>query len=208
MGKGLPGHREGWSRRAPGRRSTVLSPLGRIDIAATSPESSARVRSHVEARYTYADGEHDLLLRMRGIGDRHVEAVRQTEAEFALLAADPLLLLAARFGDAIPWSVASYCWHHVPRERRTLPPAPHSPEEKRAFLAVALAEAESGTIRATRNVTLSLDFTRALHAAIRRQAQVSWNSKAAARARADLDRRYPTAEALVAQASVRSLGNP
>lgn len=186
----------------------VLSPLRHIDFAATSPESSTRVRSHVEARYIYADGEHDLLLRMRGIGDRHVEAVRGAEAEFALLADDPLILLAARFGDAIPWSVASYCWHHIPRGRQTPPPAPHSPEEKRAFLAVALADAESGTVRATRNVTLSLDFTRALHAAILRQAQVSWNSKAAARAQADLDHRYPTAEALVVQASVRSLGHP
>ena len=188
----------------------MLTPIRPLDLALATNLSDLSTRSRVliEARYQFADGEHDLSLRMRGTANHHVKAVRQGEAEFALIEADPLIFVLFRFGDAIPWTASNCRRGQVAAEGLAFPPSPGATDEKRAFLSIALAEAETGTARATRNVTLSLDFTRALHAAIRRLAQARRKPKAAARVQSDLDRRFPTAEALVARATVRCLGGP
>ncbi len=73
------------------------------------------------------------------------------------------------FGDGLPWSDAPYPYHLVPPDQQQLPPAP-APGEARALLSVVLVDAANNTARALRVLTLSPEFTRALHDAIRAQA--------------------------------------
>src|SRR4051812_12530620 len=94
-------------------------------LAATSPRKAAAPKT-VQARYAYRDGEHELDVSIARPNRGQVDAVAAGECEFALVADEPLILLGARFGEVIPWSFASYCWHHVPRENRTLPPETYS----------------------------------------------------------------------------------
>ncbi len=160
------------------------------------------------AWYICNGGEHELVLTLRDVGDRQVEAMRHGEAEFALVLDDPLILLGARFGDAVPWSFASYCWHLAPRDVRGLPPAANAPDESRALIHVVLVDWATGKARAERNATLWLDFTRALHEAIREQARTSFDPKAHERVLARLRRSHPTPESLAARAAHRTVGAP
>jgi hypothetical protein len=181
--------------------------IGADRSARRSPQGVVAPRRE-GARYTYDVGEHELILTLRDVGDRQVEAVRRGEAEFALLLDDPLILIGARFGDAVPWTFASYCWHLLPRGARALPPASGAPGEARALLHVALVDWGSGQVRAERNVTLWLEFTRALHEAIREQARTVFDPKEHERALARLRRAHPSPEALAARAAHRTIGAP
>jgi hypothetical protein len=176
-------------------RGARRSPTG---VVAPRPEG---------ARYTY-DGEHELVLVLRDVDKNQAEAVRHGEAEFALLLDEPLILIGARFGDAVPWTFASYCWHLLPRDERVLPPEADAPGEARALLHVALVEQGGGQVRAERNVTLWLAFTRALHEAIREQARTVLDPKQHERALARLRRAFPSPEALATRAAHRTIGDP
>ncbi len=164
--------------------------------------------SGFRSRYLYIDDEHEIRLSGARLSRRHADAVREGAAEFALVIEEPVIFLCARFGDLVPWTVSSYSWHLVPREHRTLPPLPCTPRERRAFLAVSLTAEEDDAVQATRNVTLSLDFTRALNEAIRDQARLAFNVHSYHRALAELQRRYTSDHAIAAKASIRSFGSP
>ena len=176
-------------------------------VARALPRAAERPEGAVVARYIYSLGEHELLLLMPRAGDRECAALRMEEAEFALIADGPLVLVGVRFGEAIPWAVASYCWHHLPKEARVAPPAAGAPEERRISLTVLLAESEGGAVRASACVTLPLDFTRALNEAIRDQSRVSFDPTEQMRALADFRRRNPTPRAMVARANCRAHGS-
>jgi hypothetical protein len=180
----------------------LTAPIGaslRADLSA---------RGSIRSRYVYCHGEHELLLTAPEITAEQAEALEREDAEFALVIEEPAILLCARFGDAIPWLAAPFCWHDLTRESRRLPPAPHSPEERRAFLQVTLAESATRRLRAVRNVTLWLDFTRSLHEAIRDQARTTFDPNEYERVLSRLRLRHPTVESLVASARVRCLGSP
>jgi len=176
-------------------------------IARALPKAAERPEGAVIARYSYIHGEHELLLTMPKVGDRERAALRTGEVEFALMADGPLVLIGARLGEAIPWSVASFCWHHLPREARVPPPIADSPAERRIPLVIALTESEGGTVRDSACVTLPLDFTRALNDAIRDQSRVSFDPTDQLRALADFRRRCPTPRAMVARANCRAFGS-
>ena len=73
---------------------------------------------------------------------------------------------------------------------------------------LSLFEAGDATPRAVRNVTLWLDFTRALNGALREQAKQRIDPRAYDRVAARLRDRCPTTDLLVARSRVRSPGSP
>ena len=175
--------------------------------ARAQPKAPERAEGGVLPRYSFHHGEHELLLAVPRVSDRQVADLRTGEVELALIADGTLVLLASRFGESIPWSVASFCWHHLPREARVPPPEINSPAEQRIPLSVMLAESAGGAVRASACVTLPLDLTRALNEAIREQSRVSFDPSEQVRALGEFRRRYPTPKAMVARATARAFGD-
>jgi len=157
------------------------------------------IRYGEENSFGYRDGVYELNLLARAPSDDLIEAVRHGEAEFALVIEDPMALLCYRFGAEGPWSAVSVLGH------RSLPDGP-APHESRALLSITLAEAASRNVLAFRNVTLSLDFSRALRECIRDQGRLSFDPREQSRALNRLLRRCPNDRALVAFATVRTFG--
>jgi len=159
-------------------------------------------------QYNFRRGQHELLLFFAGPSAREVTAVRNGEAEFALYAEGPLLVLLYRFGapgEGVPWSDATYAWHLAEPAERDLPSADLE-ARFRALLQVMLIDADSGVLRAIRALSLGHEFTVALHGAIRAQAAQPWDSAAFDRAVDRLYARYQTTEELLAVAQHRTLG--
>jgi hypothetical protein len=126
------------------------------------------------AEFAFGPGGHELVLFHPGIGPERIDDVRRGPAEFALIVQPPVIVLAYRFGDSIPWEDTPYSWHLQPEYRRVVPAAVVAPEA-RALLWITLVGAEDGIIHAQRGMTLSPPFTRALHDAIRDQAMSRFN---------------------------------
>ncbi len=121
------------------------------------------------SEFAFGLAGHELTLFHPEIGPDLIDDVRRGPAEFGLIVRQPVIVLAYRFGDAIPWEDTPYSWHLQPEFRRLIPAAVGAPEA-RALLWITLVGAEDGIIHAQRGMTLSPPFTRALHDAIRTQA--------------------------------------
>lgn len=169
------------------------------------PYIAGRVALAPRAEYNFRGGQHELVLCLAELTETEVTAVREGEAEFALLVSGDVIFLFYRFGGAIDWSDAPYSWHLVPPGQRELPLPPTSDEGRAPLLAV-LVDADRNLVRALRALTLSPEFTRALHEAIRAQAARPWSAD---RYDAELRRaydRWPTSEAMLRAATVRTKG--
>lgn len=164
-------------------------------------------RGEATAEFTYRHGGHELRVLVPGTDPRQIAAVKDGEAEFALVVEEPAILLCVRFGDVVPWTAATFVGHHTSRDPSRLPPPEHSPYESRALLHVELVEASSGLTLAERNVTLWLDFTRSLNEAIRERSRVSFHPVEHDRSLARVRRRYPNDSNLAASSAVRCLGS-
>src|ERR1700744_4798780 len=55
------------------------------------------------AEFAFGPGGHELTLFHPVIGPELIDDVRRGPAEFALIVRRPVLVLAYRFGDSIPW---------------------------------------------------------------------------------------------------------
>lgn len=119
--------------------------------------------------YNYQSGDHTLLLSMKNLHPKEVEAVRSAEAEFGLYCEHGIVFLLYRFGETLPWSDSAFSWWNVAEEDRRLPAPCENPAE-RILLKIILVEAATGIVKAIRVTTLSPEFTEKLHEAIRRQA--------------------------------------
>ena len=170
------------------------------------PLQRGRRRWPTGAQYTYGHGGHELTLFLRDIDEAMIEDVRFGEAEFAVITQPPVIVLAYRFGDSIPWSDAPYCWHFQPAHRRTIPDRETSPEV-RALIWISLVGADDGIIRAQRGMTLAPEFTRTLHSAIRAQARESFDPHECTAAVGDLMVAYPNTYARLPLAQARTIGN-
>ncbi len=137
-------------------------------------------------------------------GSWSVQTVLQGEAEFALIVEEPLILLAYRFGDAGSWSIAPFNWLDLPRNEQV----PPRETQDRALLSVSMKRPRRSELEPIRNLTLSLDFTRALNDAVRERAKFPSNPFEESRALEALRRRYSSARGLLARALVRSAGIP
>lgn len=116
----------------------------------------------------HPNGIHEIRLFFRQPKPVEVQAVKQGEASFGLVVQGDVILLVFRFG-VIPWSDASYSWHRVPENERTLPPEMAN-ERERAQVTTFMIDADTGVILAIRQTSFSHDFSVALHQAIREQA--------------------------------------
>jgi hypothetical protein len=121
------------------------------------------------AQFIVRPGGPELTLFQTEIRPGLVDEVRRGPAEFALIVEPPVIVLAYRFGESIPWSDVPYSWHLQPEQGRAIPTLVNSPEA-RALLWITLVGTSDGIIHAQRGMTLSPSFTRALHQSIRDQA--------------------------------------
>lgn len=165
--------------------------------------ATASGRSH--ATFAMRMGVFELVLASNDSDVAWVEAIVRGEAEFALIEEDAILLLCYRFGEALPWSVAPYRSSRD-SEQNSYSTATSELVESRALLAVVLRDAQTGRETTIRNLTLSLDFTRAIRAAVREQGCASADPRAWQRAVERLARSYPNITSMVARCEVRTLG--
>ena len=141
--------------------------------------------------------EHELVLFYRGVTDREVRSVEGGRAQIALVVEPPLIVLCYRFGDAIPWSIASYHWRQFAR------PGPIG-RGARTGLRIALIDAEDGEVRARRFVPLARGLVLAWDAAIGIQAARNCSEARYAAALAQFARAYPDPDDVLARAVVIS----
>ena len=87
--------------------------------------------------YCYGPRGHELTLFLDQINEPLIQDIRCGEAEFALMTKLPVIVLAYRFGQSIPWSDVPFCLHMQPSHTRAIPPPGKSPET-RALLWITL----------------------------------------------------------------------
>jgi hypothetical protein len=194
-----------WVSNTPRPFPTVRHPLV---PAYRVGEPLQRGRRHwpIGTQYTYGFNGHELTLFLDRIDERLIRDVRYEEAEFALMVKLPVILLAYRFGQSIPWSDVPFCLHMQPAHRRVIPPPEHS-HETRALLWITLVGAHDGLIHAQRGMTLAPDFTRVLHSAIQGQARMSFSPDDCLTAISDLLLTYPDTRTRLSLAQARTFGN-
>jgi len=158
-----------------------------------------------EATFSMQMGIYELSLSGQDADGRLAGAIGREEVEFALLDEGEILLLCFRFEATIPWTVAHY---ESPKgaSRESYSATASESGEIRALLAIAFRDAETGREVVRRNLTLSLDFTRAANEAIREQACGTPDPRARRRAIDRLTRDYPNATSMAARCAVRSFG--
>jgi hypothetical protein len=157
-------------------------------------------------QFTYSPGGLELTLFHSDIREDIVNEVRRGEVELALIVELPLIVLTYRFGQSIPWNDVPYSWHMQPVSWRVVPSVERS-LESRALLWITLVGAEDGIIHAQRGVTLSPNFTRLLHGAIRDQALMAFDPEECTSAISKVFLNYPTTVERLALAEARTMGN-
>ena len=158
------------------------------------------------AQFNYNVAGHELTLFYSNIRDDMIDEVRRGQAEFAMIVEHPVIVLAYRFGNSIPWGDAPYSWHLQPASWRVVPPLGHSPEA-RALLWVSLVGADDGIIRAQRGLTLSPGFSRTLHDAIRTQAMMTFDPAKCTSAVSKIFLNHPSPVDRLSLAVAQTMGN-
>jgi hypothetical protein len=159
-----------------------------------------------EAEVVRVGAALELLLAFGRPTRREVEAVRVGAAEFALVPAGLPLFLLYRFGEGIPWSDAPYTPHLQPEARRP-DTVTFTTAQTRLPLQVVLVESPTAVVRVLRAVPLSPAFSRALAEAVQAQLVARWPGRAEYdRQLAAAYRRWPDAEAMLADATARTQG--
>lgn len=138
-------------------------------VAIGKPLFESRTELPEAIEYNYQSGDHTLLLSMKNINPKEIEAVREAEAEFGLYCENGIVFLLYRFGEILPWSDSAFSWWNVAEEDRQIP-APQMNPAERILLKIILVEAATGIVKAIRVTTFSPLFTEKLHDAIREQA--------------------------------------
>jgi len=139
-------------------------------VAIGKPLFEARRELPEAIEYNYQSGDHTLLLSMKNLNLKEIEAVREAEAEFGLYCENGIVFMLYRFGEILPWSDSAFSWWNVAEEDRQIPAQQTNPAT-RILLKIILIEAATGIVKAIRVTTFSPAFTEKLHDAIRRQAK-------------------------------------
>lgn len=156
------------------------------------------------AQYNYRSGGHELVLFLKSPTAKEFNAIKTGKAEFALLVHQSAIFLCHRFGGG-DWSDSPYSYWLVSEEERT-PPIESERPERRALLDITLVDADTGLIKVLRAVTLSPEFTEALHAAINDQVHAGAVEGEPDKSIADAYAVYPTTDSMVRAAKVRCEG--
>lgn len=174
-------------------------------VAIGKPLFEGRTELPEAIQYNYQAGDHTLLLSMKNLHPKEIEAVRQDEAEFGLYCENSIVFLLYRFGEILPWSDSAFSWWNVSEEDRRIP-APQANPAERILLKIILIEAATGIVKAIRVTTLSPAFTEKLQDAIRQQATGEEFSRAEFIARSLLVYENKTPFDLAATAVVKTKG--
>lgn len=170
------------------------------------PLERGRDRWPEGAQYVHGGLGHELTLFVAAPTPAMIAGIRGGEARFALSETGPVFYLAYSFEGWPGWADVPYCWHLQHPAARETPPAA-SATETRALLWITLVEADDGLIRAQRGLTLSPEFTDALHRAIRAQAEAPFDSLECVRAIAEAGRERPDVARRLDAAHAWSVGN-
>lgn len=184
-----------------------MLPMLQTDEACYLPRARGRSQLAIASRYRHRDGEHEILLEIAGPSRRHVAAVERGDVEFALVSDSRRLNLCFRFGCVIPWSAARFEVAHHPTELSIALERPGSIPERRVLIHVELLDARTGSVCATRNATVSLDFSRVLQRALAARQLVPLAAVDGVREFNFPTRPYARPESLVEQAICRSFGS-
>jgi len=174
-------------------------------VAIGKPLFEGRTQLPEAIEYNYQSGDHTLLLSMKNLHPKEIEAVREDEVEFGLYCENSIVFLLYRFGKVLPWSDSAFSWWNVAEEDRRIP-APQENPATRILLKIILIEAATGIVKAIRVTTLSPAFTEKLHDAIREQATGEEFSRAEFVARSLLVYENQTPAELAAKAVVKTRG--
>lgn len=117
--------------------------------------------------YNYRDGAHELRLFYLSPPPKKVADVQNGQVRLALYPYLDVIFFCFRFGDQ-SWSDSPYNVNLVPAAQRQMPEDADTAAERR-LLTTFLVDAATGILRAIRVVSMSPQFTRALHAAIWKQ---------------------------------------
>ncbi len=158
------------------------------------------------SRFTSSPGGLELTLFEPNVSDDMVDEVRGGQAEFALISEPSVIVLAYRFGQAIPWEDVPYAWHLQPANWRVVPSINQSPET-RALLWISLVGANDGIIHAQRGIALSPSFTLALHREILAQALTVFDPEECTLAISKIFLSRPATVDRLPQAVARTMGN-
>jgi hypothetical protein len=112
--------------------------------------------------YRYRDG-HELRVILNPTKREVARIGGEGEIHLALVVEPLVFTLVAWFEGVIPWSGAPYSWHSLPEVERVMPEPLAGGEA--VELTVVLVEESDGIVRAVRSVTLSPEFSLALHTA-------------------------------------------
>ncbi|MBA3633317.1 MAG: hypothetical protein H0W58_11010 [Acidobacteria bacterium] len=138
-------------------------------VAIGKPLFEERTELPEAIEYNYQAGDHTLLIALKNLHPKEIEAVREGQAEFGLYCENSIIFLLYRFGEVLPWSDSAFSWWNVAEEDRRIP-APQTNPAERILLKIILVEAATGIVKAIRVTTLSPAFTEKLHDAIGCQA--------------------------------------
>ena len=174
-------------------------------VAIGKPLFEKRTELPEAIEYNYQSGDHTLLLSMKNLHPKEIEAVRCETVEFGLHCENEIVFLLYRFGEILPWSDSAFSWWNVAEEDRRVP-APQANPAERILLKIILAEAATGIVKAIRVTTFSPEFTEKLHEAIRRQATGAELSRAEFIARSLAIYKNQTPAALASRAVVKTKG--
>lgn len=146
----------------------------------------------------------ELLLGLSRPSSTEIRDVKTGLAQFALLSADHVLMMAHRFGT-MPWSDAPW---EASRQRLAgeEPGLIEVTASQHLMIQVVLVDADSGVVRAVRHVSWNHAFVEAVRAAIQRQLAVTGDPS---RAQAQIQSwygRYPDTQSLAAGADIRCDG--
>jgi hypothetical protein len=144
---------------------------------------------------------HHLRLQFRHVTAAEIAFVSEGKGDFGVVDYDGVVYLLYRFGKAIPWNNAPFCYHLVPEEERWLPPDPKPGEG--AWLQIHLVDAATNILEAMRALTFSTEFTRILHRLIREQATRPFDRDTHFRRCQQANKKWPRPEMMLPLALAR-----
>lgn len=158
--------------------------------------------------YAYSPG-HFLYLPLSGISAPELRSFKQSEAEFAIIEAGPIAVLAFKFGEHIPWSDAAFNVLDGGRASATIIAAikQSANEGTRALLTCVLVESKTNLIVAGSAMSISPSLTSELNDVLRRQVANGPISDTEMLGRTNaLYAKFPSTESLLRVALARSRG--
>jgi hypothetical protein len=174
------------------------------------PYSPTRAKWPEAIDFNWRGGGFEMRMFLRGPTGEEIDGIGKGRAEFALHIESPAIFLLYRFVPGMAmWSDAPYSYHLAQRalpEEVALPDILPSPQS-RDLLSIILVDADSGLVKALREVSFSPEFSRALRQGVRDTSASAWPGDA------QYDRllkrvyaRFPTSADMARAATVRCTG--